>query len=131
MTKAIEEVNSTWEYKSSARTATVLRAIEEAKEVISNAETTKLEALDAEEKEIRWAISSIYNMGVQNELNTALTYAREDANKECKRLTETAYEALEEIEKSWTSHVIQLSISLSETAREAEAKCEVTKIEQE
>ena len=70
-------------------------------------------------------------MGVQNELNTALTYAREDANKECKRLTETAYEALEEIEKSWTSHVIQLSISLSETAREAEAKCEVTKIEQE
>ena len=38
-----------------------MQSVQAAKEKIANHSINKLEALDAEEKEIRWAITSVWN----------------------------------------------------------------------
>jgi len=58
-------------------------AVAAARATILEANRVKLEALDAEEREIRWAITSIYNYDVQHGLNEALTAARDAMNATC------------------------------------------------
>ena len=58
-------------------------AVALARYTILEANRVKLEALDAEERMIRWHITSIYNYDVQHELNEALTAARNEMNEIC------------------------------------------------
>ena len=58
-------------------------AVAAARYAILEAGRVKKEALDAEEREIRWAISSIYNYDVQHSLNEALSAARDAMDDTC------------------------------------------------
>ena len=55
-------------------------AIDAARQRILGAKLIKNDALDAEEKQIRWAATSIYNYDVQHSINNAITQARAEAN---------------------------------------------------
>ena len=54
-------MNAKWAQTLADRTATVFGAVAAAREAIAEANRVKIAALDAEEKEIRWAITSIWN----------------------------------------------------------------------
>ena len=68
---------------------------------IAEANRVKIEALDAEEKEVRWAITSIWNYDFQNALNEALTAARDERDAECLALNEALNAELIRIEDEW------------------------------
>ena len=86
MTANVEAQQASWAATLESRTATVYQALADARQAIFEAYVRKVEALDAEEKEIRWAITSIWNYDRQHALNEALTAAREAADAVCDEL---------------------------------------------
>lgn len=84
---SIDQVNSEWEQIASTQTATVTASILDAQRGIAEASLAKQEALSAKEKELRWAISSIWNIDVQDQLNDALTIKSQEAQDECARIS--------------------------------------------
>ena len=65
-----------WEATVTSRTTRVFTAIEKCKEKVREAQSTNISTMQAKEKEIRWAITSIYNYDTQDALNNAMTAAR-------------------------------------------------------
>ena len=61
LSAAIEAQNIAWENTVASRSATVAAALDLAKTTIYTAKEAMVAALDASEKEIRWAITSVYN----------------------------------------------------------------------
>ena len=61
LSAAIEAQNIAWEQTVASRSATVAAALDLAKTTIYTAKEVMVAALDASEKEIRWAITSVYN----------------------------------------------------------------------
>ena len=64
------------------------------------------DAFDDAERELRWHITSVYNYDVQNELNDALTKARDEADAVCDQRN-AAFEAyLTNVESTWATCVL-------------------------
>ena len=83
MTANIALQNTKWAMTLKTRTAIVYQGVADARAAISAAYDAKVAALDAEEKEIRWAITSVWNYDRQHALNEALTEARRVADETC------------------------------------------------
>ena len=99
----VYNMNEAWAYTLKARTETVYQALADARAKIAEANAVKIAALDAEEKEIRWDITSIWNYDHQHALNEALTAAREVKDQECATLNAALEAALVEIERQWNA----------------------------
>ena len=83
MTANIAAQNAKWAETIKTRTAIVYQGVANARAAIAAAYAVKVAALDAEEKEIRWAITSVWNYDRQHALNVALTEARRVADETC------------------------------------------------
>ena len=127
MTAEIKSQTDAWEVTKATRTETMRKAIEAARKKIAEAEIVKLDALDAEEKEVRWAITSIYNYDEQDSLNKALTAAREEANAECKRMTDQLNADLEQVGKDWSDSLKSESDAIDANTAAAVKQCEDAK----
>ena len=76
MVAAIEAQYAAWTVNIEARNDTMASAAAAARQAIADAKATMVKALDSSEKEIRWAITSIYNYDYQDALNRGLDDAR-------------------------------------------------------
>ena len=97
----IDAMNAKWAQTKADRTATLFAAVADARQRIAEDNRIKVAALDAEEKEIRWAITSIWNYDTQHALNEALTAAREARDAECAALNRVLEADLAAILAAW------------------------------
>ena len=97
----IDAMNAKWAQTKADRTATLFAAVADARARIAEDNRIKVAALDAEEKEIRWAITSIWNYDTQHALNEALTAAREARDAECAALNRVLEADLAAILAAW------------------------------
>ena len=97
----IDAMNAKWAQTKADRTATFFAAVADARARIAEANRVKVAALDAEEKEVRWAITSIWNYDSQHALNEALTAAREARDAECAALNRVLEADLEAMLAAW------------------------------
>ena len=119
----VENMNATWAFTLKTRTETVYQALADARAKIAEANRVKIEALDAEEKEVRWAITSIWNYDTQNALNEALTAARAERDAECAALNAALEVELVRIEDEWNAWKVQEQASLDANRVAAVATC--------
>ena len=75
--------NAEWHAFVANSTAAVAAAIDDAEATISQAAADKREAIAARDKEIRWAITSVYEYDWQHKLTKALDEARAEADAAC------------------------------------------------
>ena len=127
MTVNIDTMNAAWAETLAARTATVKKAVEDARKAIAAANDVKVAALDAEEKEIRWAITSIWNYDRQHALNEALTAARDAADAECARMNAVFKADLDKVLADWAAFTIVQQADLDANTAAAVQACEDSK----
>jgi hypothetical protein len=94
-------MNAKWAQTKADRTATLFAAVADARARIAEDNRIKVAALDAEEKEIRWAITSVWNYDTQHALNEALTAARDARDAECAALNRVLEADLAAILAAW------------------------------
>ena len=97
----IDAMNAKWAQTKADRTTTLFAAVADARARIAEDNRIKVAALDAEEKEIRWAITSVWNYDTQHALNEALTAAREARDAECAALNRVLEADLAAILAAW------------------------------
>ena len=129
MTINIDTMNTKWAETLATRTAIVEKAVSDARKAIADAYAIKLEKLDAEEKEIRWAITSIWNYDRQHALNEALTAARDAADAECDRLRAGFKADLDKVLADWAAFVVAQQTDLDANTAAAVQSCEDSKAE--
>ena len=130
MTANVEAQTASWTATLAARTATVYQALADARQDIHEAYVRKVAALDAEEKEIRWAITSIWNYDRQHALNEALTAAREAADAECAELRAGFEAQLDELKQMWDDWTVVQTADLDSNTERALKSCEDAKADQ-
>jgi hypothetical protein len=130
MTANVEQQTAAWTATLESRTATVYQALADARQAIFDAYVRKVAALDAEEKEIRWAITSVWNYDRQHALNEALTAAREAANAECDTLRAGFEAQLDELKQMWDDWTVVQSADLDANTERALQDCEDAKADQ-
>ena len=123
MEENVRVMNLTWAAILEARQATVAAALADARAKIAEANRVKVEALDAEEKEVRWAITAVWNYDVQHALNEALTAARAERDQECADLNAALEAALRQIEADWEAWKVQEQASLDANTLAQETRC--------
>lgn len=105
-------------------------ALEKARHNILAAKQAKVDALDAEEKEIRWGITSIYNYEVQHALTEAMDAARAAADEICNEKARELVAEVEYVENKWNECVsVETELWRANAERELE-RCRATKAEQ-
>ena len=127
LSAAIEAQNIAWENTVASRSATVAAALDLAKTTIYTAKEAMVAALDASEKEIRWAITSVYNYDTQDALNVALTEARAEMDAVCDARIESLRKTLEDVRSTWELCVVRETDSLNANTEEEQARCEAAK----
>ena len=130
MTANVEQQTAAWSATLESRTATVYQALADARQAIFEAYVRKVAALDAEEKEIRWAITSVWNYDRQHALNEALTAAREAADAECDALRAGFEAQLDELKQMWDDWTVVQSADLDANTERALQDCEDAKADQ-
>jgi hypothetical protein len=112
-------MNAAWAEDVATRTATVTMAIDTARANILQAKLVKLDALDHQEKEIRWSITSVYNYQWQHELTEAMDAARAEADAIWDARTAELLAALDAAAARWAAHVdLEQSFLDANTAEE-------------
>ena len=106
---------------------TVMDAIDKAKKNIDAAKEAMVDGLNAAEKEIRWAITSVYNYDTQNALNKALTKARAGMDATCDTRIAALNKTLEDVRDTWQSCVTAETDSLNTNTKEESDRCEASK----
>ena len=129
MTVNIDTMNAKWAETLAYRTAVVQQAVADARAAIAEAYDIKVAALDAEEKEIRWAITSIWNYDRQHALNEALTAARAAADAECARMRAVFEADLEKVLADWAAFTVVQQADLDANTAAAVQACEDSKAE--
>jgi len=124
MTTAIDAQNAAWAANVEARNGTMAAAVDAARATILEAKVAFLDALDAREKEIRWAITSIYNYDYQSALNDGLTAARNAMDATCEARLEDLLAQLADVEATWAAHTASETDSLNANTAEEVARCE-------
>ena len=127
LSAAIEAQNIAWENTVASRSATVAAALDLAKTTIYTAKEAMVAALNASEKEIRWAITSVYNYDTQDALNVALTEARAEMDAVCDARIESLRKTLEDVRSTWELCVVRETDSLNANTEEEQARCEAAK----
>ena len=98
-----------------------------AKTTIYTAKEAMVKALDESEKEIRWAITSVYNYDTQDALNVALTEARAEMDAICDARIESLRKTLADVRSTWELCVERESNDLVANTEEELARCEAAK----
>ena len=124
---AIDAQNKAWEETTTSRTATMAAALELAKTTIYAAKEAMVASLDESEKEIRWAITSVYNYDTQDALNVALTEARAEMDAICDARIESLRQTLADVRSTWEFCVERESGLLVANTEEELARCEQAK----
>ena len=127
LSAAIDAQNAAWEKTVDSRTATVTKALDTAKTTIYAAKEAMVAALDASEKEIRWAITSVYNYDTQDSLNVALTAARAEMDAICEARIESLRKTLDDVRSTWAICVERETDSLAANTAEELQRCETAK----
>ena len=130
MTEQIKSQNSKWAITVEMRNGVMAAAVDAARQTILDAKIAFLDALDAREKEIRWAITSIYNYDYQHDLNEGLTAARAALDTACEARIEDLASQIVDVEAAWASHTTSETASLNANTEEEVKRCEDTKQEQ-
>ena len=124
MTTNIAAQDAKWAETLKTRTANVYQAVADARAAIAAAYDAKVAALDAEEKEIRWAITSVWNYDRQHALNEALTEARRVADETCAGYRAVFEADLEQVLADWKAFVVVQQADLDANTAAAVAACE-------
>ena len=130
MQSNIDTMNAKWAQTKEDRNATLMAAVADARQRIAEANAVKQAALDAEEKEIRWAVTSIWNYDTQHALNEALTAARAEREAECAALNRVLEADLEAILAAWAASLVAEQQSLDANTDAALATCDLAKASQ-
>jgi len=130
LTAHIETQNAAYAAVIESRNGAMSEAADAARQTILTAKVALLDALDAREKEIRWAITSIYNYDHQHALNEGLTAARDAMNAACDARVEDLASQITDIESAWSSTVASESTALDSNTEEEVVRCEDAKQEQ-
>lgn len=132
MNGAIDSQNEMWANTLAEKTAKMDAAIQAARDTVAQALAEKLGSFDAEEAEIRWAITSIYNYDYQHALNEALTAKRAALDAECDSKQGVLDATIAEVQSIWDSCVVSEQASLDANTDAAVAHCDdVKQAEQE
>ena len=126
----IETMNAKWAQTKADRTATLFAAVADARARIAEANRVKIAALDAEEKEVRWAITSVWNYDTQHALNEALTAARAARDAECAALNRVLEADLAAILAAWDASLVAEQASLDANTQAALNTCDYAKVSQ-
>ena len=129
MTANIAAQDAKWAETLKTRTAIVYQGVADARAAIAAAYDAKVAALDAEEKEIRWAITSVWNYDRQHALNEALTEARRVADATCASYRSTFEAELEQVLADWRAFVPVQQADLDANTAAAVQACEDSKAE--
>ena len=124
MTANITAQDAKWAETLKTRTAIVYQGVADARAAIAAAYDAKVAALDAEEKEIRWAITSVWNYDRQHALNEALTEARRVADETCAGYRAVFEADLEQVLADWKAFVVVQQADLDANTAAAVAACE-------
>lgn len=127
MVAAIDAQDAAWTANIEARNATMAGAAAAARQAIAGAKTTMVKALDASEKEIRWAITSIYNYDYQDALNHGLDDAREAMDAICDARIEALESQVVAVEAAWAVSTSSNTGSLNVNTDEEQQRCEEAK----
>jgi hypothetical protein len=109
---AITAQNAAWDANVAARTETMNNAVAAARSAVAQSKIDFLDAMDASEKEIRWAVTSIYNYDYQHSLNDALTAARAAMDASCEARLEACIAHIDEVEATWAECTVSETASL-------------------
>jgi hypothetical protein len=129
MVANITTQDAKWAETLKTRTAIVYQAVADARAAIAAAYDVKVAALDAEEKEIRWAITSVWNYDRQHALNEALTAARAAADATCAEYRTTFEAELEQVLADWRAFVPVQQADLDANTAAAVQACDDSKAE--
>ena len=124
MNALIAEQQELWETKVAERTKKVMDAIDECKNKLNGANDKETNNMDDKEKEIRWAITSIYNYDTQERLNKALTAARDEMNTTGGGRMESLMQTMDTVKAAWEESVIVETEALRANIEEVQQKCE-------
>ena len=130
MTETIAALNAAKAAAIEARTATFEQALADARGAIAAAQAAKSEALDHQEEELRWSITSIYNYDVQHALNEALTAAATAQEAACVDRNAALEIKLQQIEAAWATTVEAECATYEANTAEESTRCEAVKYEQ-
>jgi hypothetical protein len=130
MSANVDSQNSAWAVTVATRTASVHQALADARTAIHEANDRKVATMDAEEKEIRWAITSIWNYDRQHALNEALTAARAAADARCAAINEDLEAQLVDLEAEWNAWVVGRQADLDANTESALQACDDAKHDQ-
>ena len=100
-----------------------MEAIEKCKEKIGGANTDETYTMDSKEKELRWAITSIYNYETQDRLNKALTKARGEMNGFSDGRMGSLMATLDDVQATWEQCVIKETDAIKANTEEEAKKC--------
>lgn len=100
-----------------------MEAIEKCKEKIGGANTDETDTMDSKEKELRWAITSIYNYETQDRLNKALTKARGEMNDMSGGRMGSLMATLDDVQATWEQCVIKETDAIKVNTEEEAKKC--------
>ena len=100
---AIEAQYAAWTVNIEARNDTMASAAAAARQAIADAKATMVKALDSSEKEIRWAITSIYNYDYQDALNRGLDDARAAMDVICDARIDALEAQVVAVEDAWAA----------------------------
>ena len=130
MTAALGAQEAAWEANVDARNMTMADAVQAARDAIADAKAASQAGLDASEKEVRWAITSIYNYDHQHALNELLTAARAAQDASCSAMFDDLNEVVDDVESTWAECAAAESGSLDANTEEETKRCEDAKLEQ-
>ena len=129
MTANIAAQDAKWAETLKTRTAIVYQGVADARAAVAAAYAAKVAAFDAEEKELRWAITSVWNYDRQHALNEALTEARREADETCASMRAGFEADLEKVLADWRAFVEVQQVDLDANTAAAVAACEEAKAE--
>jgi hypothetical protein len=127
LSDAIAAQNAAWDANVAARTETMNNAVAAARASVAQSKIDFQDAMDASEKEIRWAITSIYNYDHQHGLNEALTAARAAMDASCEARLQNCIEHINDVERTWAECTVAETASLDANTDEELARCEASK----
>lgn len=122
--------NETWAQIVADRTATVMGAINDAEAFIAEQSAAKREALAARAKEIKWAISSVYEALWKKKLEALLEEAVAAMNATCDQREAMFAERIQAARDAWNASVETESASLAAHTAVKDAECDDAQAEQ-
>jgi hypothetical protein len=122
--------NAAWAQTVTDRTATVTSAIDAAEAAIAEASAAKREAIAHRNKEIRWAITAVYEYHLQHKLTEALDAAVAAMNATCDSREAGFAARIAAARAAWAETVTDETQSLADFTAARDEDCDEAQSEQ-